>query len=112
MSPATITTVMTKDQRAWVDPRTSPCPPAVPRELATDPGEIAELIGLCRRGLVYAVERWIQDGKPLQVARGCRHLELLIGPEPAHPEGARRVPNVAPRHASGEVAAATRRAGV
>jgi hypothetical protein len=60
---------MAKDQRSWVDPRTSPRPPAVAREPAADASEIAELIGLCRRGLIYGVERWIQDGKPLQVAR-------------------------------------------
>jgi hypothetical protein len=54
----------------WVDPRTHPRPPAVveAQRVAKDFTEIAALLELCKQGRIYDVERWIQAGKPLQLA--------------------------------------------
>jgi hypothetical protein len=54
----------------WVDPRGDPQPPAMkpPARATNDPAEIVELLQHCGAGRVYAVERWIVSGKPLQVA--------------------------------------------
>jgi hypothetical protein len=38
------------------------------RLIADDPAVIAELIEFCETGQIYAVERWIADGRPLQIA--------------------------------------------
>lgn len=54
---------------AWVDPRLSPRPPAEPKAPAEDPSEIEPLARLCQRGKLYAVERWLAEGRPIQVAR-------------------------------------------
>jgi len=56
--------------RSWVDPRTGPKPPAIipPRRVAKDFAEIAAFHELCKRGRIYDVERWIQTGKPIQLA--------------------------------------------
>jgi hypothetical protein len=56
-------------QSTWVDPRLSPRPPATPKAPAEDPVEIEPLVRLCQRGKVYAVERWIAEGRPLQAAK-------------------------------------------
>lgn len=52
----------------WVDPRSGPTPPyrGPPRPLAALPDDVESLIELCDEGAIYAVERWIQAGKPLQ----------------------------------------------
>lgn len=50
---------------AFVDPRSSPQPPSPQRPLAEDASAITALVQLCREGRIYAVERWIKDGKPL-----------------------------------------------
>ncbi|HOC44118.1 MAG TPA: hypothetical protein PKJ99_13970 [Thermoanaerobaculales bacterium] len=54
---------------AWVDPRDDPSPVArrALSRVTVDPKEIAELIELCKTGRIYAVERWIRSGRPLQV---------------------------------------------
>ncbi len=54
----------------WVDPRSDPKPPAVRVQgrVARDAVEIADLLTLCRTGRIYGVERWILEGKPIQVA--------------------------------------------
>lgn len=66
-------------RETWVDPRRSPKLPAVPREPAEDPEEIEPLVRLCQRGHLYAVERWIAEGRPIQAARyyvkGRRQLD-------------------------------------
>jgi hypothetical protein len=51
----------------FVDPRSKPEPPArVCREPAAHGEELRELVQLCLAGRVYDVERWIQDGRPIQ----------------------------------------------
>ncbi|HQT93352.1 MAG: hypothetical protein B7Z61_06225 [Acidobacteria bacterium 37-71-11] len=56
----------------WVDPRTDPQPPAEkpPVRATEDPAAIAELIEHCQAGRIYAVERWLASGRPIQVAYG------------------------------------------
>ncbi len=52
---------------AFVDPRLHPEPPArISREPAAHCEELRELIKLCQAGRVYDVERWIQEGRPIQ----------------------------------------------
>ena len=56
----------------FIDPRTHPEPRA-PRPPARFTGDADELEGLhrsCREGRLYDVERWIQAGRPLQLAPG------------------------------------------
>jgi hypothetical protein len=54
----------------FVDPRSNPeSPPGVPRELAAHGEDLRELIQLCLAGRVYDVERWIQEGRPIQAPR-------------------------------------------
>lgn len=57
---------------AFVDPRFDPSPgAAVPGSRTTaDPDELKELHELCREGRLYRVEKWIKDGRPLQLAEG------------------------------------------
>src|SRR6266853_1705171 len=51
----------------FVDPRANPEPPSmVSREPAAHGEELRELVQLCAAGHVYDVERWIQDGRPIQ----------------------------------------------
>ena len=51
----------------FVDPRANPEPPSmVSREPAAHGEELRELVQLCSAGHVYDVERWIQDGRPIQ----------------------------------------------
>jgi hypothetical protein len=51
----------------FVDPRSDPEPPAkVFREPAAHGEELRELVQLCLAGRVYDVERWIQEGRPIQ----------------------------------------------
>jgi len=52
----------------WVDPRGNPAPPTstVPLRVTEDPDEITELVEFCRIGRIYAVERWIKVGRPIQ----------------------------------------------
>lgn len=57
---------------AFIDPRANPVPeaePASPRT-TTAPDELEDLHRLCREGRLYDVERWIQTGRPLQLAEG------------------------------------------
>jgi hypothetical protein len=57
-----------------VDPRSGPSPPAkatAPR-VTDHPEQVNDLIGLCRKGRIYDVERWIVSGKPLQAV----HLDV------------------------------------
>jgi len=53
-----------------VDPRELPPPPSrsPDRPLARSREEIKPLLQLCREGRLYDVERWITEGKPLQLA--------------------------------------------
>jgi hypothetical protein len=57
---------------AFTDPRTKPAPdssrPAA--RLTAEPEELNDLHQFCREGRLYAVERWIQDGRPLQLPEG------------------------------------------
>jgi ankyrin repeat protein len=55
---------------ALVDPRQSPTPPLARRAARTtdEPEQLHELQRLCREGRIYAVERWIAAGAPLQLA--------------------------------------------
>jgi hypothetical protein len=53
---------------SWSDPRLSPKPPAKPKRAVDDPMEIEPLVRLCQRGRLYAVERWIAEGRPLQAS--------------------------------------------
>jgi hypothetical protein len=53
----------------WNDPRQNPSPPAPAREPAEDPSEVEELVRLCKLGRIYAVERWIAGGKPVQARK-------------------------------------------
>ena len=39
--------------------------------LTTETAELVELHELCRSGRLYDVERWIQAGRPLQLAAGA-----------------------------------------
>lgn len=57
---------------AFIDPRHSPSPPAVSLAARTtdNPEELRELQRLCKEGRIYAVERWIDSGAPLQIAPG------------------------------------------
>lgn len=51
----------------FVDPRSNPePPPRVSRVPATHGEELRELVALCRAGRVYDIERWIQEGRPIQ----------------------------------------------
>lgn len=51
----------------FVDPRSDPEPPAqVSANTATQGEELRELVHLCLAGHVYDVERWIQNGRPIQ----------------------------------------------
>jgi hypothetical protein len=65
---------------AWVDPRTFPQPPFQGKRppLAKCSDEVEPLIKLCESGSIYAVERWIQDGKPLQWA--ASEMRYPFGP--------------------------------
>ena len=53
-----------------VDPRADPRPSATPRPapLADDPEPLEPLHDACREGRLYAIERWIAEGHPLQLA--------------------------------------------
>jgi hypothetical protein len=51
----------------FVDPRLNPAPPSrVTRDLAASGEDVRELVRLCWVGRVYEVERWIQEGHPIQ----------------------------------------------
>lgn len=53
----------------FVDPRSNPeLPPRVSREPAAHGEGLREPVALCLAGRVYDVERWIQDGRPIQAA--------------------------------------------
>ena len=53
----------------FIDPRTNPQPPAVvSRHPTNDADDLTELIELCKAGDVYGVERWIREGRPLQLS--------------------------------------------
>jgi hypothetical protein len=56
----------------FVDPREDPKTPTEkpPVRTTDDPEALTELHCLCREGRLYDVERWIRDGRPLQVAQG------------------------------------------
>lgn len=58
----------------FVDPRTEPDPraPRPPARFAAEAGELEELHRFCREGRLYEVERWIWDGRPLQLRAGFR----------------------------------------
>jgi len=60
------------NRRQWVDPRSEPTPPAVglPDRVTDEPDDIAALVEHCKKGRLYAVERWIQAGKPIQARYG------------------------------------------
>lgn len=57
---------------AFIDPRADPKPTGTsePPRTTMDPKGLAELHQLCRAGRLYDVERWIRDGRPLQLADG------------------------------------------
>lgn len=53
----------------FVNPRSNPAPRPEPRaRTTTDLDSLTELHQLCREGRLYEVERWIQDGRPLQLS--------------------------------------------
>jgi len=55
----------------FTDPRNQPLPEHTPRTAVRTTEavqELAELHGLCQEGRLYEIERWIQEGRPLQVA--------------------------------------------
>jgi hypothetical protein len=56
----------------FVDPRADPKPtdPRPSARTTDDLGVLVELHRLCRGGLLYEVEKWIRDGRPLQAAKG------------------------------------------
>jgi hypothetical protein len=56
----------------FVDPRVEVNPAGLQpgARTTTEPEQLAELLRLCRQGRVYDVERWIHEGRPLQVAEG------------------------------------------
>jgi len=58
---------------AFVDPRSDPSPSngKPPPRLAADPSDLKALHQLCRQARVYEVERWIAEGRPLQLAQGA-----------------------------------------
>lgn len=58
----------------FVDPRTEPDPraPRPPARFAAEAAELEELHRSCREGRLYDVERWIRDGRPLQLRAGFR----------------------------------------
>src|SRR5438046_489610 len=52
------------------------------RHLADSPGEVRVLHQMCREGRLYEIERWIAEGKPLQlvpdaIAKGTRPKTAL-----------------------------------
>lgn len=68
----------------FIDPRESPSPSGqrALRRVTSDPAAVVELRALCREGRIYETERWIRDGRPLQldpaaVPKG-RHLETPL----------------------------------
>ena len=84
---------------AFIDPRLASHPPGKrpPARTTPDPEAIRGLHQLCRGGRLYDVERWIQDGRPIQalsykrprkpavvspilaaIRRGHRDLVLLL----------------------------------
>lgn len=58
---------------SFIDPRSKPSPKAVRPSTQTTirHDELVELHRLCAEGRLYDVERWIQEGKPLQIAQGA-----------------------------------------
>ncbi|HET9226152.1 MAG TPA: hypothetical protein VFR31_05765, partial [Thermoanaerobaculia bacterium] len=54
----------------FVDPRSDPDPraPRAPARFTTNAAELEELHQFCLDGRLYDVERWIQAGRPMQVA--------------------------------------------
>lgn len=58
----------------WNDPRSDPSPPYRGRErpLARAETELAGLIGACKEGRFYDVEKWVAAGRPLQVDLATR----------------------------------------
>lgn len=58
----------------FIDPRANTDPGAqkLPPRTTAEPDRLAELHRLCREGRLYDVERWIQEGRPLQVAAGTQ----------------------------------------
>lgn len=59
---------------AFIDPRGELEAPSLSRtpcaRTTPDPDALTELHQLCRAGRLYDVERWIKDGRPLQLADG------------------------------------------
>lgn len=57
---------------AFIDPRADPkaCATKPCVRTTADPGALADLHRLSHDGRLYDVERWIQAGRPLQVAQG------------------------------------------
>jgi hypothetical protein len=58
----------------FIDPRTTPVPNRSKPGPRVTPNldDLAELHRLCRDGKIYHVERWIQAGRPLQIAERSR----------------------------------------
>lgn len=51
-----------------IDPRTGPLPPAhMSARRTSDSNALEPLLTMCREGRTYDVERWIGDGRPLQI---------------------------------------------
>lgn len=63
------------DMHGFVDPRTAPQPSSPSRAPRTtsDPADVEELHLLCKQGRLYEVERWIAEGRPLQLAGETSH---------------------------------------
>lgn len=63
---------MERSMPAFIDPRveTAPIAERPPAQSTVRADELTELHTLCRDGRLYDVERWITNGRPLQVAQG------------------------------------------
>ena len=124
--PATVSSVSDDQEEGcgtsrWVDPRRSPKPPARPKAPAEDPSEIEPLVRLCQRGKLYAVERWIAEGRPIQAAKhyvkGRRQFDspLAIAMESKQREAQEKVserPSASAASASEGVGSPLRRNGI
>jgi len=58
----------------FIDPRSDPDPraPRAPARFTTNAAELEELHRFCLKGRLYDVERWIEAGRPMQLAAGSQ----------------------------------------
>jgi hypothetical protein len=66
----------------FVDPRSNPePPPRISREPAVHGEALRERVSLCWVGRVYDVERWIQEGWPIQALANRRLKKPSLRPD-------------------------------